>query len=157
MESLTGIRFLQAYHLRLSTAATSSSCLKAAHVKQLHGPLWRLFVIYDHTFGGANQGGFIKFLGLKNWLKMIFLAAMAIVELFASHVPRRMLILSAGDGLEGSFQTVFLNFSTNFKQFFFINWECHMSISGLRPSQKLSPRLNVLTSSRDEFPQAFGF
>ena len=32
-----------------------------------------------------------------------------------------------------------------------------MSISGPRPSQKLSPRLNVLTISGYEFPQAQSF
>ena len=84
------------------------------------------------------------------------MAPMAILELFASHVPRRMQILSSGDGLEGHFQIVFLCFETNFQHFFFINWECHLSISRPRPSQKLSPRLNVLTISGDEFPQASG-
>ena len=44
----------------------------------------------------------------------------------------------------------------HFHQFFFINGGCLMSISGPRPSQKLSPRLNVLTISGDEFPQASG-
>ena len=73
---------------------------------------------------------------------------MTIVELFASHVPRRMQILGTGDGLEGHFQAVFLNCSTNVKQFFFINWRCHMPISGPRPSQKLSLQLSVLRSSR---------
>ena len=57
---------------------------------------------------------FSKFLGLKNYEKSIFLVPVAIVEMFASHVPRRMQILSIGDGLEGHFQSVFLNFSTNF-------------------------------------------
>ena len=97
---------------------------------------------------------FSRFPDPKNLENRIFLASVGIVEMFVSHVPRRIQLLSAGDGLEGQFQTVFLNFSTNFQQFFFINWEFHMSISGPRPSQKLSPRLNVLTISGDEFPQA---
>ena len=42
---------------------------------------------------------------------------MAIVELFASHVPRRMQILSSGDGLEGHFQSVF-KFLDKFLTFF---------------------------------------
>ena len=37
---------------------------------------------------------------------------MTIVESFASHVPRRMQILSSGDGLEGRFQAVFQIFLT---------------------------------------------
>ena len=36
---------------------------------------------------------------------------MAIVELFASHVPQRLQILSSGDGLEGSFSKRFCKFS----------------------------------------------
>ena len=99
---------------------------------------------------------FSIFSGPKNSEKSIFLAAVAFVEMFASHVPKRMQIMGSGDGLEGRFQTVFLAFSTNFQLFFFINCGCHMSISGPRPSQKLSPRLNVLTISGHEFPQASG-
>ena len=99
---------------------------------------------------------FYQFLVSKNYGKTIFLVPVAIVEMFTSHVPRRMQILSIGDGLEGHFQTVFQNFLTNFKIFLFINWGCHLSISGFRPSQKLSPRLDVLTISGDEFPQVYG-
>ena len=51
-----------------------------------------------------------KFSGSKNEGKSTFLAPVTIVELFASHVPRRMQILSSGDGLEGHFQSVFANF-----------------------------------------------
>ena len=87
---------------------------------------------------------------------MIFLAAMAIVELFASHVPRRMQILSSGDGLEGHFQAILLNFSTFVQQFCFINWECHLSISGPRRSQKLSLRLFVLRICEEQFPHPPG-
>ena len=47
-------------------------------------------------------------------------------------------------------------FLTKFYEFFFMNWGCHMSISGSRPSQKLSPRLNVLTICGDDFPEASG-
>ena len=46
------------------------------------------------------------------------MAAVTIAELFASHVPRRMQIMSSGDGLEGNFQSVFPNFPTNFQHFF---------------------------------------
>ena len=93
---------------------------------------------------------FFKFSGPKNLEKSILLAPVAIVELFASHVPRRMQILSSGDGLEGHFQAVFQKFSTNFQQFFFINWLCHLSVSGPRPSQKLSLRLFVLRICREQ-------
>ena len=93
---------------------------------------------------------FSKFSGPKNCEKSIFMAAVTIVELFASHVPQCMQIMSSGDGLEGHFQTVFLKFSTNFQHFFFINWECHLSISGPRPSQKLSSRLFVLRICREQ-------
>ena len=47
---------------------------------------------------------FSKFSGPKNYEKSIFLVPMTIVEMFASHVPRRMQILSSGDGLEGHFK-----------------------------------------------------
>ena len=55
---------------------------------------------------------FSKFSDPENLEKSILLAPVTIVELFASHVPRRMQILSSGDGLEDHFQTVCLNFST---------------------------------------------
>ena len=77
---------------------------------------------------------FSRFSGPKNSEKSISVVPVAIVEMLASHVPRRMQILSIGDGLEGHFQTVFLNFSTNFQQFVFINSGCHLSISSPRPS-----------------------
>ena len=68
---------------------------------------------YEGTFSGGAPPIFKDF-GPQKVLKIICLAAVAIVELFASHVPQRMQILSFGDGLEGHFQTVFLNFSTKF-------------------------------------------
>ena len=58
---------------------------------------------------------FSKFSGPKNPEKILFWAPVTIVELFASHVPRRMQILSSGDGLEGHFQTVFLYCLTIFQ------------------------------------------
>ena len=78
------------------------------------------------------------------------MAAVTIAELFASHVPRRMQIMSSGDNLEGHFQAVFPHFPTNFQHFLFMNWECHLSISGPRPSQKLSSRLFVLRICREQ-------
>ena len=57
---------------------------------------------------------FSRFSGPKNPENCIFLAPVGIVEMFVSHVRRRIQLLSSGDGLEGQFQTVFLNFSTNF-------------------------------------------
>ena len=56
---------------------------------------------------------FSRFSDPKNRQNRIFLAPVGIVEMFVSHVPRRIQLLSSGDGLEGQFQTVFLNFSTN--------------------------------------------
>ena len=50
---------------------------------------------------------FSKFLGANNNLKIISLDALTTLELFASLVPRRMQILSSGDGLEGHFQLIF--------------------------------------------------
>ena len=44
----------------------------------------------------------------------MFLTALTIVELFASHVPQRMQIMSAGDGRDGHFQAIFPMFSTMF-------------------------------------------
>ena len=44
----------------------------------------------------------------------MFLTALTIVELFASHVPQRMQIMSAGDGWDGHFQAIFLMFSMIF-------------------------------------------
>ena len=41
------------------------------------------------------------------WEKSIVLVPVTIVEMFASHVPRRMQILRSGDGLEGHFRTIF--------------------------------------------------
>ena len=104
---------------------------------------------------GAHPN-FSKFSSPKNYEKSIFLVPVTIVELFASHVPRRLQILSSGDGLESHFQAVFLNLSTSFQEFFFIIWGCQLSISGSRPSQKPSWLANVLTISGDEFPQASG-
>ena len=49
----------------------------------------------------------------KNSEKYIFLAPVTIVEMFASHVPRRIQILGTGGGLGGYYQNVFLSFSTN--------------------------------------------
>ena len=46
---------------------------------------------------------FSRFSGPKNAEERIFLAPMTIVEIFAKHVPRRMQLLSSGDGLEGRF------------------------------------------------------
>ena len=56
---------------------------------------------------------FPKFPGPKNLSKSIFFGSIAIVKMFARHIPRCMQILNSGDGLEGHFQKVFLNFSTN--------------------------------------------
>ena len=50
---------------------------------------------------------FSKFSGPENMENHIFLVAVTIVEMFASHVPQHMQILSSGDGLEHHFQTVF--------------------------------------------------
>ena len=61
---------------------------------------------------------FLDFSGQKNYEESIFLATVTIVESFASHVPRRMQIMSSADGLQGHFQPVFLNFPTNFQHFF---------------------------------------
>ena len=62
---------------------------------------------------GAPQD-FSESSGPKNSGNSIFLAPMCIVELFASHVPRRMQIPSFGDDVEGHCQTNFLKF---FKKF----------------------------------------
>ena len=56
---------------------------------------------------------FSKFSGPRNSEKSILLVPVAIVEMFASLVPRCMQILSSGDGLEGHFQAVSQNFLTN--------------------------------------------
>ena len=57
---------------------------------------------------------FSIFSGPKNSEKSMFLVPVTIVEMFVSHVPRRMQILSSGDGVESHFRNVFLNFSTKF-------------------------------------------
>ena len=68
---------------------------------------------------------------------------MAILELFAGLVPRRMQILSLGDGLEGYYRAIF-----RVATFESCNFFCeHPPISRPRPSQKLLLRLDVLTFS----------
>ena len=57
---------------------------------------------------------FSKFPGPKHLEISIFFAPVAIVKMFASHVPRRIQILGTGDGLEGHFQPTFQILSTIF-------------------------------------------
>ena len=57
---------------------------------------------------------FSTFSGPKNNEKSILLVPVAIVEMFASLVPRCMQILSSGDGLETDSQVVFQNLFDKF-------------------------------------------
>ena len=68
---------------------------------------------------------------------------MTILELFARLVPRRMQILSPGDGLEGHFRAIFR--VVIFEAQIFVG-DLH-PISRPGPSQKLSLRPDVLTFS----------
>ena len=50
---------------------------------------------------------FCRFSCPKSYEKFILLVTVAIVEMFASLVPRHMQIVSIGDGLEDHFQAFF--------------------------------------------------
>ena len=76
----------------------------------------------------------------------------SIGETFAMLMAKCITSFSLGDGLEGHFQTIFQIFSTIFSD----KLGRPLSISGFKPSQSPSLRVNVLTISRDEFPQASG-
>ena len=71
-------------------------------------------------------------------------------------LPCLWLLAYQVSALEMAWKVIFKPFFKFFQQFFFINWRRPLSISRSRPSQRPSSRVNVLTISRDEFPQASG-
>ena len=81
----------------------------------------------------------------------------SIGETFAMLMAKCITSFSLGEALEMAWKVIFkLLFVELFQHFFFINLGRPLSISGSKPSQRPSWRVNVLTISRDEFPQASG-